>query len=1042
MTATAGAVHEAHPDAPVSATARDGDHRLEHLQHAIEHAAHLLPAQGPITVFIHHNTLHAFEDLPFDEGVQAGAKVFGCHPYLPEERYRSDLSRGRIRLEDLVDVLREDLEARAAERLPVHGTRFDLQLAMLQYPLRFAPDVELRWFIADTDALNRIRSEAPPAIHEQMIETTRHWVMRDVRDGSVNDPTRHASRTERGIRDMLADLFQQFGASSIETWDSRTWEAFSLHVLWRICRHGVHGIRTFDSPVPPPVRHRDLLWEVAGADTDRLINEPLIRFCAAFLDQGFTHWHLPYRELGFYRAFCKLYRQPVGPPDAWLHGLSRELGRLEDAGIGPLDSILESFDILGIDEPEWESFISATLLALRGWAGMIQQVEIRSDSVAHAIPQGSLVEFLAIRLILKRLALTSMSRQALGREVPLNELRRTLHAQLRTDNPPTVDQRAFVVFQLAQVLGWFPQDLSRLNKHDWSTLLEEIEKFSSMERRRIFHRAFERRFRNQTLDALAIHARRSPERVSAPRFQAMFCLDEREESIRRHLEEVAPEVETFSAAGFFSIAMYYRGTDDAHFVPLCPVVIRPQHWVVENVVYTLGEVHRQRAKARRALGTASHQFHVESRGLAGGAVLTAGLGVLASLPLVARILFPRLTARIRRTVGHLVRPPKLTQLQLERTDVPAGPEQGHLGFTVQEMANVAERLLRDTGLTSGFARLVLVIGHGSNSLNNPHKSAYDCGACGGSSGGPNGRAMAQIMNDPRVREILAGRGLPLPHETRFVGGFHNTCDDKITLFDLDRIPPSHWEEFEAVEQAIDATCDRNAHERCRRFVSAPLTMSFSNARRHVEERSEDLAQTRPECGHASNAICIVGRRSRTRGLYLDRRSFLTSYDPTQDDAESSVLARILAAAVPVCAGINLEYYFSYVDSYGWGCGTKLPHNVTSLLGVMDGAASDLRTGLPWQMVEIHEPVRLLFVIETTPAAMLSIMDRNPGIGKLCRNAWIQLAVLDPNSSRIQVFHNGAFHDYTPRVAELPKAKSSADWYRGWRDNLEFAQIES
>jgi len=145
---------------------------------------------------------------------------------------------------------------------------------------------------------------------------------------------------------------------------------------------------------------------------------------------------------------------------------------------------------------------------------------------------------------------------------------------------------------------------------------------------------------------------------------------------------------------------------------------------------------------------------------------------------------------------------------------------------------------------------------------------------------------------------------------------------------------------------------------------------------------------------------------------------------------------------PVCAGISLEYYFSYVDNTGWGCGTKLPHNISALLGVMDGAASDLRTGLPWQMVEIHEPVRLLNIIETTPEAMLRIMDKNPGIGKLCRNGWVHLAVLHPETRRLSTYQNGRFQDYRPQAALLPKAASSVDWYRGWRDHLEFAQIES
>ena len=225
-------------------------------------------------------------------------------------------------------------------------------------------------------------------------------------------------------------------------------------------------------------------------------------------------------------------------------------------------------------------------------------------------------------------------------------------------------------------------------------------------------------------------------------------------------------------------------------------------------------------------------------------------------------------------------------------------------------------------------------------------------------------------------------------------------------------------------------------------MSAPLTLSFGDARRHVEERSEDLAQTRPELGHATNAITIVGRREWTRGLFLDRRAFLTSYDPTQDDSEGTILARILQAVFPVCAGINLEYYFSRVDNYGYGSGTKLPHNIASLLGVMDGAASDLRTGLPWQMVEIHEPLRSVFIIETTSQVMMAIMDRNEGIGKLCRHGWIQLAVLHPELRQVSILHDGAFALYEPQRATLPQARSSVEWYRGWRDHLEFCQIES
>ncbi len=252
--------------------------------------------------------------------------------------------------------------------------------------------------------------------------------------------------------------------------------------------------------------------------------------------------------------------------------------------------------------------------------------------------------------------------------------------------------------------------------------------------------------------------------------------------------------------------------------------------------------------------------------------------------------------------------------------------------------------------------------------------------------------------------------------------------------------PGQAATFAELKELIDEARQRNAHERIRRFESAPLTLTPREALKHVEARSEDLAQARPEYNHATNAMCVVGRRARTRGLFLDRRSFLTSYDPTNDDENCTILNRILQAVIPVCSGISLEYYFSCVDPVGYGCGSKLPHNITSLLGVMEGATSDLRTGLSAQMTEIHEPMRLLFVIETTTAGMLSIMQRNPNIDRLIRNEWVQIVTLDPQGPSMQIFRHGRFEPYVPTTTKLPEVERSCDWYRGWRDHLGFARI--
>jgi len=411
-------------------------------------------------------------------------------------------------------------------------------------------------------------------------------------------------------------------------------------------------------------------------------------------------------------------------------------------------------------------------------------------------------------------------------------------------------------------------------------------------------------------------------------------------------------------------------------------------------------------------------------------------GWLALIPLVFRVLFPWLTSRWRNVQDASVAPPR-TRLQLDRTDE-MPPIGTHTGYTISEMTEIVRRVLGDIGIAQRLSPLVLVVGHGSVSLNNPHESAHDCGACGGGRGGPNARAFAQMANDSRVRQCLSAQGLHIS-ATWFVGAERNTCNNTVTFFDEDLVPADRQWLFTRAKNAIDTARRREAHERCRRFDAVPRWYPPLAALAHVQGRAADLAQPRPEYGHATNAYCIIGRRTRTRGLFLDRRAFLVSYDPTTDP-DAKILDRIMAAVVPVVAGISLEYYFSYVDPVRYGCGTKLPHNVTSLLGVMDGAQSDLRTGLPWQMVEIHEPTRLTIVVEGSPERLRGVIDRSPGIAQLVKNRWIWIACLDTASGRLWEWRSTGFVRHHTDHPLSVVTGDSASWYSGKRGFLPPVEI--
>ncbi|HTI37726.1 MAG TPA: DUF2309 domain-containing protein [Vicinamibacterales bacterium] len=962
------------------------------LTRVIDRLAHLLPAQGPISIFIHHNTLHAFEHLPFEEAVERAAKRLDREPFLAESRYRDKLAAGRILARDVESLLAEQLGTSGAQDVAGVASRFDLWRAVVLHGIPAVTGPELSWILEETTALSRFRNDLPASA--------------------------------RSASAALSELDDRVGE-----------ERRAVRRLWNACVEAVG--RTPESAVAvaenPPLRHRDWLLAVHGPDSDAWIHPPLIRFLAGYLDQGLAHWSMPERNRGIHGCFLEIYSASLAAQcGQWARTLPRLVSEDRAAGRTALSSIANSLTRLGVapgENDECADYLSAELLALRGWAGIVRQIEERPDRVPARDLTVTLRGYLAVRLLFERAALDQAARQ-LSFRGPLSDLRPWLRNQLRRPPAPTALERAWPLFHVAQLHGLDASIVEQWTTRNVTELESELRELDGVRQRRILHQAFERTIRYRLYDALSCHSPR--ELPEPPAFQAMFCLDEREESFRRHLEEVEPACETFSTPGFFSVAMYHQGVSDAHPRPLCPVAIRPDHYVAEIDPDSDRFTGRSRRFQRRAAGFLGYNVHLGSRLPVRGAVLMTAFGWLALVPLIVRVVFPWLSSRWSRVQETSITAVR-TRLQLNRDHV-APPIGRHSGFTVREMADIVRRVLEDIGIRDRLSPLVLVIGHGSISLNNPHESAHDCGACGGGRGGPNARAFSQMANDPRVRDLLTAEGLPIQATTWFVGAQRNTCDNAVTFFDEDLIPVGCRPLFERAVETIETARRREAHERCRRFDAVPRWYPPLAALAHVQGRAADLAQPRPEYGHATNAFCIIGRRARTRGLFLDRRAFLVSYDPALDH-DGAILARVLSAVVPVVAGISLEYYFSYVDPSGYGCGTKLPHNVTSLLGVMDGAQSDLRTGLPWQMVEIHEPSRLALVVEGPRDRVLRIVQGNPGIERLVRNRWIWLASLDPDSGVLSELRSTGFVPHRPEHALQVVEGDSAAWYQGKRGFL-------
>lgn len=1051
---------------------------------------HVLPGQAPILDFVHHNTLHGFQHLPFHQALAEFETLTGIHAYLPETQYRRLFQQGRINEEDLSAAFTWYPELQPEQLfLTIPGRtlyRRDIYRVALLFDLPAISISQLNWQIEELAALDIVQADVPQSVRRLMLGNNQAirplWEIVLSKFG-----LEQAALHPENMLDLSIEQAEEWLVQSVEG-EIRALSGDNCTQNHEQMRE--HATQTLDNllgDLGNGISLRGLILALTGTDILESIRPQLIRFCASGLDEGLAAWQLPERQpLGLYRAWRLTVQYDANP---FLHELFDWQSIIAELPEDPIEAIILQLNHLEIPQEQWNGYLRRLALEIPGWSGMInwRQHHPHYQTLNDAKP--TLADYLAIRLTLDRLWLNQICRDTWKIEAKFSALNRyfrknlseflvryclyqgqlpeylshqaaslVLHAGSERSDRRDWQQLADLIwtwqhsplaeskqthsahhsgwrlFRLCQHLGLKASDLQRLSVDDLLGMLNVLDEFSHQQRARLWLTAYEHHYREHFFQAIrANHQRgRWAERKQRPQAQIIFCMDDREEGIRRHLEEFNPQIETLGAAGFFGVAMNYQGLDDQTPSALCPIVVTPAHDVQEIAKPGHDSTLRQHSKGLLRNQRLSKLIHQGlRRNLFCSQAVIDTIAPISLFNLLGKSLFPDRQQQLVSRMSQWQSPKVATELLFIASDTTsnATPEHPRLGFTDSEQADRVAGLLRNTGLTYGFASLVVLMGHGSSSQNNPHLAAYDCGACSGRHGGPNARIFAAMANRKKVRKLLQDRGISIPEDTWFIGAEHNTCNESIEWYDLDQIPVTHLTALSRLQLELQHAQQMSAHERCRRLASAPRNPTPEQALEHMRQRAADFSQARPELGHATNAAAVVGRRAITQGAFFDRRVFLISYDPTQDP-EGSILEGILLAVGPVGAGINLEYYFSTVNNERFGCGTKVPHNITGFFGVMEGASSDLRTGLPQQMVEIHEPMRLLLLVEAKTHILEQIYHRQETIRELVAGHWIQLSVKDPDSDQIFEFRPGTgFVPWQGEPTDMTSYEHSADCYR-------------
>ncbi len=243
------------------------------------------------------------------------------------------------------------------------------------------------------------------------------------------------------------------------------------------------------SPLSLGFIHSMSTWvsRLSGEEVVEKINDHMIRWCSAFVDEGLSSWSMPEREQGFYRAWRELATRDYSGLFSGMPNLSKNIHSLPDH---PEDAIAFSLNRMGIPRDQWEEYLTRHLAHLPGWVGYIRWRSNEPEYPWQKHQPINPVKYLAVRLFYEAELVHEVCQREWRIEGTLPALESYFQYHWRTfqdtlglsdahanETLEHVCHDAWRLFELAQFLELFPEDIRELPGADIQMLFEWLNQF-------------------------------------------------------------------------------------------------------------------------------------------------------------------------------------------------------------------------------------------------------------------------------------------------------------------------------------------------------------------------------------------------------------------------------------------------------------------------------------------------------------------------------------------------------------------------------------